>query len=80
MNVPIGERIQLQNNLEAAGIKLLYAFLWQEWVVTNASITTDPEFNEQGAALIGPVNDLANQLSNFPVYDVGLAVRKIVHS
>ena len=48
LSIPILQRIQLQNNFESTLIKLMYAFLWQEWVVTNATIIFDPDFNAAG--------------------------------
>ena len=53
-------------------IKLIYAFLWQEYVLTGADIFLDPEVNVLGAQAMSSINGLANYLSSFPVLDESL--------
>ena len=48
-------------------MKLIYAFLWQEYALTSADIFLDPEVNVLGAQAMASVNALANQLNSFPV-------------
>lgn len=66
------EEDQLLANFESALIKMLYAFLWQEWVITDKPIIFDPDFNEAGATFIRVVNAYANSLNDFPIYDQDL--------
>ena len=37
------EKTQLELNFGGTLVKLLYAFLWQEYVLTGADILLDPE-------------------------------------
>lgn len=58
-------------------IKFAYALIWQEEVFgfSNESVIFDPEYNILGAELLPVVNEIANGLSSFPVYDENLIVR-----
>jgi len=65
-------KLELQGNIESTLIKLIYAFLWQEYVITESPIFLNPIANVIGNTLIKYVNDYANSLSTFPVYDEAL--------
>ena len=58
-------------------IKFGYALIWQEQVLgfSNESVIFEPEYNVLGAELLPVVNEIANGLSSFPVYDENLIVR-----
>ena len=66
------ENIQLELDTLATLIKLIYAFLWQEYVLTGSDIFLDPEVNVLGAAFMSTVNNLANYLNSFPVLSEAL--------
>lgn len=72
VNLGILEKTQLELNFGGTLVKLLYAFLWQEYVLTGADIFLDPEVNTMGALLMPSVNALANWLTDFPVLDDNL--------
>ena len=67
MNLGILDNIQLELDTLATLMKLIYAFLWQEYVLTGSDIFLDPEVNVLGAAFMSTVNSLANYLNSFPV-------------
>lgn len=67
MNLGILDNIQLELDTLSTLIKLIYAFLWQEYVLTGSDIFLDPEVNILGAAFMSTVNSLANYLNSFPV-------------
>jgi len=66
------EHAQFQLNTVGTLIKLIYAFLWQEYALTDSEIFLDPEVNQLGASAMSSVNQLANYLTDFPVLDEGL--------
>jgi len=66
------EGAQFKLNTVGTLIKLIYAFLWQEYVLTSADIFLDPEVNQLGFLLMGPVNQLADFLTDFPTLDNAL--------
>ena len=41
------EKIQLELDTVATLIKLIYAFMWQEYVLTSSDIFLDPEVTTQ---------------------------------
>ena len=47
MSVGILEKIQLELDTAATLIKLIYAFMWQEYVLTSSDIFLDPEVTTQ---------------------------------
>ena len=47
MSVGILEKIQLELDTVATLIKLIYAFMWQEYVLTSSDIFLDPEVTTQ---------------------------------
>ena len=47
MSVGILEKIQLELDTVATLIKLIYAFMWQEYVLTSSDIFLDPEVTSQ---------------------------------
>jgi len=67
VNLGILDNIQLELDTLATLMKLIYAFLWQEYVLTGSDIFLDPEVNVLGAAFMSTVNSLANYLNSFPV-------------
>jgi len=67
VNLGILDNIQLELDTLSTLIKLIYAFLWQEYVLTGSDIFLDPEVNILGAAFMSTVNSLANYLNSFPV-------------
>ncbi|XP_059085901.1 uncharacterized protein LOC131882685 [Tigriopus californicus] len=69
LNLTTEEKLVVQGNFESALIKLLYAFVWQEWAIGENPIIYDPAINEQGADLIPVINAFANSLNTFPIYD-----------
>lgn len=74
------EIIQLDANFDSALIKLLYSFIWQEWVITDNPMLFEPEVNAKGAELLPVVNQFANVLNNFPEYDQNLQVIRYLSS
>ena len=74
VQVTLVEKLQLEENFLSALIKLIYAFIWQEWAITDNPIFLDPDVNARGAALIPIVNGFCNQLNTFPIYDQNLQV------
>jgi len=69
VSLGILENIQIELDTVATLMKLIYAFLWQEYVLTGADIFLDPEVNVLGAAFMSTVNGIANYLNSFPVLD-----------
>ena len=67
VHVGILEKAQLELDFLATLVKLIYAFIWQEYALTSADIFLDPEVNVLGARAMSSVNALANSLSSFPV-------------
>ena len=55
-------------------VNLLYAFLWQEEFLVDNPTFLDPDANALGNAYLPTVNDFANNLNNFPQYDMDLQV------
>merc|ERR1712215_172152 len=49
--------------------KIIYAFLWQEYALTDSEIFLDPEVNILGASAIVSINKLADWLTDFPMLD-----------
>ena len=72
VNIGLLELAQLELDTVATLMKLIYAFLWQEYVLTNNDLFLDPEVNVIGASLMGTVNGLANWLNSFPVLSENL--------
>jgi len=52
--------------------KIIYAFLWQEYALTDSDIFLDPEVNILGASAIVSINKLADWLTDFPMLDPDL--------
>jgi len=52
--------------------KIIYAFLWQEYALTDSEIFLDPEVNILGASAIVSINKLADWLTDFPMLDPDL--------
>ena len=69
------DKLHLEENFISAGIKLFYAFLWQEEVLADATALFTPEVNAWGNEHISDVNAFANSLNNWPIYDQDLQVR-----
>ena len=72
MSLGLLELAQLELDTVAVLMKLMYAFLWQEYVLTDNDLFLDPEVNVIGAAMMGTVNGLANYLNSFPVLSPAL--------
>ena len=70
----ISEKLRLQKNFLSAGIKLLYAFFWQENVISNP-LVFDPTLNSFGADIPRFVNRFANELNSFVYYEQNFQVR-----
>jgi len=66
------EKPRLQLNTLGTLMKLMYAFLWQEYVLTDADIFLDPEVNQLGFTFMVTVNQIANFLTSFPILDASL--------
>merc|ERR1719244_1772782 len=66
------EKAQFQLDTVGTLIKLIYAFLWQEYVLTDADIFLDPEVNKFGAQFLKTVNQLADLMTSFPLLDPAL--------
>ena len=58
----------LQKNFLSAGLKLLYAFVWQEEFLEDP-IVYDPTLNSLGAKIIPVVNRFANELNSFVYWE-----------
>jgi len=52
--------------------KIIYAFLWQEYALTDNDIFLDPEVNILGASAMVSINKLADWLNDFPMLDPAL--------
>ncbi|XP_023321882.1 uncharacterized protein LOC111696503 [Eurytemora carolleeae] len=63
------EKGELQGNIASTMIKLIYAFLWQEYVISESAFFLNPVTNVVGSTMIKYVNRYANSLSTFPIYD-----------
>jgi len=72
LELGILEKAQLELDTAGTLIKLIYAFLWQEYVLTSADIFLDPEVNRLGAAAMASVNQIADWLTSFPTLDPDL--------
>ena len=72
IDISFVQKLQVDANFDSTLIKLLYAFVWQEWVIGDNPAIYDPAVNEFGANLIPTINGLANAFNNFPVYDQDL--------
>ena len=62
------ERVSLGFKMTGSMVKMLYAFLWQEWVLVfgpNDQLMLRPRINKLGAALMPGVNAFANLLTGF---------------
>lgn len=70
------DKAQLLDNFKGAMIKLMYSFVFHEWIITDADIIFTPEFNEAGTALLPVLNGFANTLNNFPEYNIALQVTR----
>merc|ERR1719348_1692696 len=66
------EHAQFQLNTVGTLIKLIYAFLWQEYALTDSEIFLDPEVNQIGASFMVTINSLADYLTDFPTLDNSL--------
>jgi len=61
-----------QLNTVGTLMKIIYAFLWQEYALTDSTIFLDPEVNILGASAMVSVNKLADWLTEFPMLDSAL--------
>jgi len=66
------EHAQFQLNTVGTLIKLIYAFLWQEYALTDNELFLDPEVNQIGASFMVTINSLADYLTDFPTLDNSL--------
>merc|ERR1712033_105321 len=66
------EHAQFQLNTVGTLVKLIYAFLWQEYALTDADIFLDPEVNQLGYTFMVSVNKFADFLTDFPMLDADL--------
>lgn len=64
------QKTKFIENILATTSKLIYAFLWQEQVLTDDSVFLDPAVNEAGWELLPVVNEWANSLNSFEYYDL----------
>jgi hypothetical protein len=72
INLGILEKGQFQLNTVGTLVKLIYAFLWQEYALTDADIFLDPEVNQLGYTFMVSVNKFADFLTDFPMLDADL--------
>jgi len=61
-----------QLNTVGTLMKIIYAFLWQEYALTDSDIFLDPEANILGAEGIVTINRFADWLTEFPMLDPAL--------
>jgi len=66
------EHAQFQLNTVGTLMKLIYAFLWQEYALTDNPLFLDPEVNQIGASFMVTINSLADWLTDFPMLDNNL--------
>merc|ERR1740131_859029 len=66
------EHAQFQLNTVGTLVKLIYAFLWQEYALTDNELFLDPEVNQIGANFMITINQLADWLTDFPLLDNNL--------
>jgi len=72
INLGVLEKGQFQLNTVGTLVKLIYAFLWQEYALTDADIFLDPEVNQLGYTFMVSVNKFADFLTDFPMLDADL--------
>jgi len=72
INLGLLEKGQFQLNTVGTLVKLIYAFLWQEYALTDADIFLDPEVNQLGYTFMVSVNKFADFLTDFPMLDADL--------
>jgi len=72
VNLGILEKGQFQLNTLGTLTKLIYAFLWQEYALTDADIFLDPEVNQLGFTFMVTINKFADYITDFPMLDAGL--------
>lgn len=65
VNMTAEEKSKFQGNTFSTLIKLVYAFLWQEEVLTSNDIWLQPSTNEIGMYLLPLVNGIANGMNHF---------------
>jgi len=58
--LPLEERVKFGRNLVGTAVKLLYAFVWQEQVITN-EIVFKPQVNQIGALLQPMLNNFVTE-------------------
>lgn len=63
------ERFKFLSNAIGSGIKLMYAFLWQERELTKSKFFLDPLVNFLGWELLPRINHIANQFVTFEHFD-----------
>ena len=69
LDIDLENRAQFLGNSFGAFSKLIYAFLWQERVLTKNNFFLDPFVNFIGWELLPRVNLIANQMTNFHHFD-----------
>ena len=74
MDLTFAEKSELRGNFESTLIKLLFAFLWQEQVITDAPIIFNETFNAWGAEMLSEVNAFANSLNTYEFYETNFQV------
>ena len=62
------EKLRLRKNFISAGLKLMYAFMWQEQFVED-QIVYNPHVNLLGAKLVPVLNRFVNEFNSFSYYE-----------
>jgi len=69
IELPSDEFFKLEGNLLSTGLKLIYAFLWQEQFLVNDPIWLQPSTNEVGAAFLPVINQAMNGYNSWNYSD-----------
>jgi len=72
VSIGLLQKAQFELNTVGTLMKIIYAFLWQEYALTSNDLFLDPEVNILGAAAIVTINKLADSLEDFPTLDMAL--------
>ena len=67
------EKLRLRKNFLSAGLKLMYAFMWQEQFVED-QIVYNPHVNLLGAMLVPVLNRFFNEFNSFSYYELEFQV------
>lgn len=70
LHIGLLEKMQFIINVLGTAVKLIYAFLWQEQVLTDNTFFLDPVVNEKGWELLPVLNEMVNAINSFEYSDL----------